>query len=119
MITASSNDTIIRDILEKDIVELLGLESLPKEKQEEYRKKASETIYNRAFTRIVDLLEEKGLLSEFEAITDNDSATEEFLKQNGIDLKGLIIDESLAYKTQMKIAADLLDFGIDVTPKSK
>jgi len=119
MTDQTMEDSGANDVIEKDIIELLGLTNLPKEKQDEYRQKASETIYDRAFTRITKLLEEKGKLPEFEKVAQDEVKMKEFLFQNGIELEKLMTEETLIYKAQMKTVAEVLDTGISVATKSE
>lgn len=111
-------DSLVSDIVKKDLIDLLGLNDLPEEKKEEYRKTAAETVYNRAFIRATDMLEEMGLLEEYQKEDRDEEGTKTFFKSHGIDLEQLLKDEALIYKTQMKMTADLLDAGIDVKAKA-
>lgn len=119
MTSAPLKDSVISDVIDKDIIELLGLTNLPKEKQDEYREKATETIYDRAFTRITNELEEKGLIAEFEKVAEDEATMQAFLIQHGIDQEKYLIEETLVYKAQMKSAADILDAGVAVATKSE
>jgi len=91
MTNAPLKDSVISDVIEKDIIELLGLENLPKEKQDEYREKATQTIYDRAFTRITDELDEKGVIAEFEKVAEDETAMKTFLTEHGIDPEKYLI----------------------------
>jgi hypothetical protein len=107
-----SSDTIVSDIISKDIIDLLDLGNLPQEKQEEYRKLATQTVCNRAFSRLTDLLEEKGLLDEYQKVPEDDRSVREFLTKNEIDLDNLVAEEAVTYKAQMKTLNDVLNVGI-------
>lgn len=115
--TAKSSQ--IDDIVNGDIIALLGLEKLPEDKQEEYRDRAAETIYNRAFNRLTDTLDEMGKMAEFEAVIDDEEKTRLFLSQNGIDLDQVMLEETMLYKSQMKNVADVLNAGINISANSK
>ena len=119
MPSQTSDDAIISDILNKDIIALLGLENLPVEQQEEYRQKALQTVNDRAFVRITDILDGKGLLEAFEAEDRDEVGTTAWLAEHGIDLEQMMVEEALLYKAQMKTMADVIDAGIDITPKAE
>ena len=112
------SDSAVNDILEKDIIVLLGLEKLPKEKQDEYRQKAIETILDRVFVRITNTLDEMGKLADYEKVVNDEERAMIFLADNGLDLEQILIEETMYYKTQMKTVVDLLDAGINVKVKS-
>jgi len=109
-----TDDKIISDIISKDIVELLDLGDLPKEKQEEYRQLATQTVCNRAFTRLTDTLEEKDLLEDYQKVPEDDKSVRDFLTKNSIDIDNLIAEEAVIYKAQMKVLNDVLSVGISL-----
>jgi|GEM_PF-1029333 len=111
-------NSVIGDVIKNDIIDVLGLSDLPKEKQEEYRKLAIETVNNRTFSRITDMLLEKGAIEEFEKKDRDEKEIKEFLLKHGINLEELLAEEALIYKAQMKTVADLLDAGIDMQVKA-
>jgi hypothetical protein len=112
------NDTIVSDVISKDIIDLLELSNLPQERQDEFRRQAEETIGNRTFSQLTDIVEEKGLLDEFQKVSENDTAIREFLTKNGIDLDAIIAEETVLYKAQMKTMNDLINTGISVKPSA-
>lgn len=112
-----ADDTILSDIISKDIIELLDLGDLPAEKQEEYRKLAIETVTNRVFARLTDILEEKKLLEDFEKVESTDQAIGDFLSKNEIDFNDIVSEETVIYKAQMKTINDAISVGISVKPQ--
>lgn len=116
---SAKTDTVISDILSKDIIDLLGLQNLPKDKQDEYRKLAEKTVNDRAFVRLTNLLEEKGLIDEFENNSSNDASMQEFLSKNDIDLNQLIAEEAVVYKAEMSAINDVLATGLMIKSDEK
>lgn len=112
----AKSETIVSDIVSKDIIDLLDLGNLPAEKQEEYRKLAVETVNDRSFSRLTDILEEKGLLEEFQNIEENEETIRGFLTRNDIDLDNLIAEEAVIYKAQMKSINDAIVAGLPIKP---
>jgi hypothetical protein len=112
-----ADDKILSDIISKDIIELLDLGDLPKEKQEEYRKLAIETVTNRTFARLTDILEEKKLLDDFEKVESTDQAIGDFLSKNEINFNDIVSEETVIYKAQMKTINDAISVGISVKPQ--
>lgn len=112
----AKSETIISDIVSKDIIDLLDLGNLPSEKQEEYRKLAVETVNDRSFSRLTDILEEKGLLDEFQNVEETEGVIREFLTKNDIDLDNLIAEEAVLYKAQMKSINDAIMAGLPIKP---
>lgn len=105
----------ISDIIDKDIIELLDLTSLPEEQKNDFRQKAVDTVNNRIFVRLTNLLDEKGIITQFEDINQNgEEETKKFLEENGISLNQIAVEESAIYKAEMKVVADMVDAGFDV-----
>lgn len=114
----TQTDTAVWDVIQKDLIELLGLSHLSEAEQNAYRKTAEETITNNVFTRLTNELDEMGLLPEFEKVAADETATISFLAEQGISLDDTFLEETYLYKAKMKTVADVLSAGIDVTPKN-
>ena len=97
-----TDGTSTEDILNKDILELMGAKNMPEEKKQELYQKMMETIQNRMIGKAFDLLEEKDK-AEFKRLAEEQkkSELEEFLKARGINLSKMMLQESLLYKTEM------------------
>ncbi len=109
------NKELINDILDKDIIDLLDLKSLPPDKAEEFRQKALDIVNSRVFVRLTDILEQKKLISQFEVLDSaDDQEIENFLSQNGILLKQIVAEEAVMYKAQMKTITEIIDAGLIV-----
>jgi len=90
------------DILNKDILELMGAQNLPQEKKQEIYQKMIETIQNRVIAKILDQLSEQDA-EEWKKLLDSGDKqkAEEFLKTKQIDVAKLMLEESIIYKTEM------------------
>lgn len=102
----------IRALVNKDLLEIMGLDKISEEKKVELREKMAATIENRVFRRVTKELTEKGKFDEFEKIAQDDKDPSEFLKKNGINTERIYIEEAILYKSQMKVAANFVDIGL-------
>lgn len=109
MTTAQYFDTSVEDIINKDILELLGGVNLPQEKKDELYAKMLETIRFRAITAVDAMLNDDDRKKWIEFIDKDDKdGGMNFLKTKGIDLTKIMLDEALNYKTEVVIYADYL-----------
>jgi len=115
MVDANSNQQQIDDLLEKDIIELLGLEHLEENQKKDLRAKIMKTVENRVILRLNEELKEKNLLEEFEKITD-EAEIRKFLANHDINTDQMFLEEALLLKTQLKTSADYIDLGFQVKP---
>ena len=90
------------DIINRDILELMGAQNMPEEKKKELYTKIIDTIQNRVITRIADELSEPDL-QQWKKLAEegNKDKMEEFLKSKNIDLKQLMFQEALFYKSEL------------------
>lgn len=89
------------DILNKDLLELLGLGNVSDEEKGEMYTKMGETIENRVIARVADQMTDEEL-DKWSELADEDPATAgENLREKGIDIPTLIAEESLIYKTEL------------------
>ena len=90
------------DIVNKGIVELMGLMDLPEEKKDKIRQAAQDTIQGRALARVFDNLDENEQ-QKFKQLLEqsDDTKIEEYLKTKNIDMGKITIEETLLYKLQM------------------
>ncbi len=96
------SDEELKDLLEKDLLELIGGADLPPEKKQELYTKMAETVQNRTIARIYDQLsEEEG--KEIDQLIDADDKgkVDEFLKSKNLDITSLLAQEAIIYKTEM------------------
>lgn len=91
-----------QDILDKDILELMGAENLPEEKKQQLYATMLDTIQNRVIARVADQLPEQDLAKWQQlAETGDDREIDQFLKDRGLDVAQLMLQEALIYKTEL------------------
>lgn len=96
------SDETIKNLLDKDLLELIGGADLPQERKQELYTKMAETVQNRAIARIFDQLsEEEG--KELDKLIDSGdkNKVDEYLKSKNIDLTSVLAQEAVIYKTEM------------------
>lgn len=96
------SDVSYDDILNKDILELLGVKDMEEAKKNELYKKMLDTIQNNAFLRILDSLSQEDS-DKFQELIDGDNpeSIKDFLKEHDIDLQKIMMEEALIYKSDM------------------
>jgi len=90
------------ELLEKDILELMGVDNLPDKEKEELYKKMLETILNRVVLRLDTQISDEEV-EKLKEITDKKDK-EGFLKffqDKGIDIKSIFAEEAALYKVEM------------------
>ena len=103
----SSGDTSTEDILNKDILELMGAKNMPEEKKQELYQKMMETIKNRAMQRAVSSISEADKALFNQIVEQGEKAPiENFLRERNIDIKKLMVQEAVYYKIEMKEMVD-------------
>ena len=98
----------IDKIIDTDIFELMGLDHLEDKVKDELREKILLAIENRGFSVLYRTLKEKGLLEQFNQISNENQALD-FLKEKEIDLRSIFIQEAIFLKSQLKTASDVVD----------
>ena len=95
-------DKTYEDIINKDILELMGASGLAEDKKKELYEKMLETIKNRATARILDQLDEKDA-EEFKRLADSsdDQKINQFLQSKNIDVPQIMLTEAIIYKTEL------------------
>jgi len=96
------SDQEIKNLLEKDLLELIGGADLPPQKKQELYAKMAETVQNRVIARIYDQLsEEEG--QELDKLIDSGdkNQVDEFLKNKNLDITSLLTQEAIIYKAEM------------------
>lgn len=95
-------DFSYEDVLNKDILELMGAGQLPEDKKIELYQKMVATIQNRVVARITDEIPEADMEEWLKTIDSGDKAKmQEFLKTLSIDLPKLMLEEAIIYKTEL------------------
>ncbi|MCL5795633.1 MAG: DUF5663 domain-containing protein [Patescibacteria group bacterium] len=95
-------DLNYEEILDKNILDILGAKNMSEEQKRNIFTKALETIQNRVIMRISDKLSEPEV-DEWKKILDSGDKkqAEMFLKNKGLDLPKLLAEEALIYKTEL------------------
>jgi hypothetical protein len=90
------------DIIDEDILVLMGAKNMPPEKKEELYNKMIETIQLRVLARIDDQLSDQEAEEIAKIVKSEDKAKFfEFLKGKDINIEKLYAEEALIYKIEM------------------
>lgn len=90
------------DVLDKDILDLMGADNLPAEKKQQLYATMVDTINNRVIARVADQLPEPDLEQWQQLAETGDNAQmEQFLRDRNIDVAQLMLQEALIYKAEM------------------
>lgn len=109
MILRKMNQHEIDDLLDKDIMELLGFNRKSKEEQDVLREKIITTVENRFWERVYQILKGKNLVDKFKEAGDDEEKQRAVFKEADIDPDGMFMEEALLIKVQLKTASDFLD----------
>lgn len=98
----TDNNLSYEDVLNKDILELMGASELPQEEKKRLYEKMLATIQNRVIARISDQLNDQGI-EELKNILDSKDQNKfnDFFKSKKIDLPKLLLEEAMIYKTEI------------------
>lgn len=92
----------IKDVLDKDLLELLDAQGISEEEKTEFYQKMTQTIQNRVIVRIDNRLTDSEREEWLELIDKNDHAQmEAFLKGKNIEVAKWMIEEAIIYKMQL------------------
>lgn len=91
----------VQEILEGDILDLIGAKDLSDEKKNDMYVKMGHTIENRVIARIADSLSDEDMERFIDLSTSKPADAVEILKANEIDVPKYITEESLIYKTEL------------------
>lgn len=96
------SDEEMQQILDNDLLELMGAQNMPQEKKQALYQKMAETVQDRVIARIDDQLSESEREEWLKVIDSDDQAKmAEFLKSKNIDVAKMIVEEAIIYKTEM------------------
>lgn len=91
-----------RDIIDKDIMELIGAHDMEEERKEELLKTMMETIQTRVVARVDDLFsDEEAARIKIFLETDDYDRFSEFMGERNVDIKKLYAEEALLYKLEL------------------
>ena len=86
----------------ESLIEILGLENLPREGQEEVIKKAGKVIEIRCLNRVLESLSKHEKQNFSNALEEGDFAVvQNFLKSRHIDLSAILREEGRRFKREM------------------
>jgi hypothetical protein len=91
-----------RDIIDKDILELVGGENMTAEEKDTLYKKMMETIQTRVLARVDDSLSDEEA-EDVRVLLDRGDRQgfEQFMAEKNIDIKLLYAEETLLYKLEL------------------
>ena len=97
-----NNDISYEDIIEKDILDLLGANNMPEEQKRNLYTKMMDTVMNRAMIRVHDALSEKDREEWKKLLDEGDKPKmDKFLHDHGVDLPKILVEEALILKTEL------------------
>lgn len=92
----------LQAVLETDLFELLGLNTLPATQQDELYLMVMESIRDRVIIRIIDILGPKKEKEWFKLLDKNDDpAVVAFLEKHNVNVRQLTIEETVRYKLEL------------------
>lgn len=96
------SDDEIKDILDKDLLDLMGAKNMSDEDKAAMYEKMATTVQDRVMLRIYDALTDKER-SEFATIVDSGDAgkTNEFLLGKNLNVPKLLVQEAVLYKLEI------------------
>jgi len=96
------SDQEVKDIIDKDILELMGAKNMDPQKKQELYEKMAQTIQDRVIARIDDSLDETGKAEWLKLAEENNKEKmEAFLKSHNIDVVKLMTEEAMVYKMEV------------------
>ena len=96
-----------KDLLEKNIISLLGLESLSEEKKVQFLEKISELVFKRAMVRVMELLSESDQEELGRLVDGGDSEkTDAFIATKVPNFEEIMNNEIITVKEEMKEEAE-------------
>lgn len=97
-----ANGLTYEEIIEKDILELMGFTTLSEEKKQELYKKINEMVENRTASQIYDRLNETDR-DEYDKLISSEKNKEayDFLKARDIDINEILLTETIMLKLEL------------------
>ena len=94
--------SIYDEILQQDILDLLGVGDIPEKDKEEIYKKMLDTILNRVILRLDDQVSNEEAEALKQTMENGDKqAFFRFFEQKGIDINKVFAEEAVVYKVEM------------------
>ncbi len=96
------NNKNLTELLDKDILEIIGGKNLPPEKKQELYTKMAQTVQDRVVARIDDQLDDQSRQEFIKLIDEGDKVkVEEYLRSKNIDVAKLLVSEAIVYKMEI------------------
>ena len=97
-----ANDQELKEIFDKDVLELIGGQNISQEEKEKAYLQMAETVQNRTIARIYgELSEADGKELDQLIDTGDQQKVDEFLQSKNIDMTGYLVKEAIIYKMQI------------------
>ena len=94
--------SIYGEILDRDILDLMGVGNLPENEKEELYKKMLDTIMNRVILRLDSQISDAEVDKMSEVVeSQNQEGFFKFFEDKGIDIKKIFAEEAALYKVEM------------------
>lgn len=106
----TKDELSLDELLDIDLIKLLGVENMAPEAQADIYKKAADTIQMRVFARIDALLSDEEAEDLKKIADSNDKEKfDAFMNEKGFDLEQISLEEALVYKAEMAVLVDEMD----------
>lgn len=116
--TDKLDDLSYEEIVDKDIIELLGAQDFSDEEKGLLYEKMLETIRTRMMIRFDNTLteEEKEKFKEIANINSGESINQ-FMEEKGFDVDKVMTEEAIKYKIELVASMKMINSGAQVTSK--
>lgn len=96
------NDEELKEVFEKDILEVLGAKNMPETEKQKLYLKMTETVQDKALLRIDAQLDESAREEWIKISSEGDkNKMEEFLRSKNINVAQILVEEALVYKLEL------------------
>lgn len=96
------SDEELKEVFEKDILEVLGAKNMPDEEKQKLYQKMTETVQDKVLLRIDSELDEPSREEWIKISSEGDKdKMEEFLRSKNIDVAKMMVEEALIYKLEL------------------
>lgn len=105
----SQNNITLKDVIEKDIFELVGLNDLSSDDKSNLAQKMLKTVQYRTMERFDELLDEDDRPKFIRILEDgDDEKLELFYKVKNFDIEKTMVEEAIKYKTELATYMDFI-----------
>lgn len=111
MYSQNKSDTrTVSEIIEKDILDLIGGGNLSQEKKDELHSKMLKTIQNRVIARVDSILSDEEIKEWQKLVEVGDLIKiKNFFDSKGIDIEEQLVEEAIVYKTDVVTYFDYIN----------